>query len=207
MKMYYQGLQLIFTITWKSTHLCALPAFPKEYVDIMIDIDIQVMIMQKVDGWRLFLMNPKKVSVSTFFKYDVKRKKGHTQWQICITGRGWWGLTNPSKLIGSFAPVNWVSELPWWMLKGLGGRTKTTVAGQGQQDQAWHHLGTEFIRNTGWTGCPVMECIMIWGADGMLMSTGMGTWVHCKNSCGWWLGDSPGNCDGCTLLQCFIVVV
>jgi len=35
------------------------------------------------------------------------------------------------------------------MLKGCGRRTKTTVAGQGQQDQALHHLGTEFIRNMG----------------------------------------------------------
>lgn len=98
---------------------------------MFININTQVMNMDKVHERRLILeRNPKMVSgvsASDLFKWDVEQKKGHTQWQICMSGWGWHGLTNPSKLSDSYAPANWVSVLKCWILKVWGSwRTKIT---------------------------------------------------------------------------------
>lgn len=58
-----------------------------------------------------------------------------------------------------------------------------------------------------WLSSNGVYTIMIKWTDGILKSTGKGTWVHCKNGCEWSLGNSPHNFNGCTLFQCLILVV
>lgn len=130
----------------------ALGVFSKKsgYDNINITVSIQVVNIWKGHEWSV----PRKTSqdgvrlASALLKCDVQWKKGYTQWQICVTARGWHGLTNPSKLRGLYALANWLSVLIFWILRDWGKRTKITGGRSVWESRIKSDIILGFTRNT-----------------------------------------------------------